>query len=160
MEHLQLAELPRHCFLLVPSRFPQVAHQARTLAGGHLQPGDGVLAQRAAEEQALCDFPGRGRVRALGCISSQSQTSILGLSTVQMEGSCVKASPLPPPGWTTAARPESSSSSCPRSFSIHTTGSLSTRPTTPTRSRSAPCQRLWRTIWNGEEQVSQQYTDQ
>lgn len=50
-------------FFLVPSWFLQVAHQARTPAGGYLQPGDGVLAQRAAEEQTLCDFPGRGRVR-------------------------------------------------------------------------------------------------
>lgn len=48
---------------LVLSWFLQVAHQARTPAGGYLQPGDGVLAQRAAEEQTLCDFPGRGGVR-------------------------------------------------------------------------------------------------
>lgn len=45
------------------SSFLQVAHQARTPAGGHLQPGDGVLAQRVAEEQTLRDFPGRGGVR-------------------------------------------------------------------------------------------------
>lgn len=41
----------------------QVADPERTPAGGNLQPGDGVLPQRAAEEQTLRHFPGRGGVR-------------------------------------------------------------------------------------------------
>lgn len=48
---------------MVLLRFFKVAHQARTPVGGHFQPGDGVLAQRVAEEQTLRDFSRRGGVR-------------------------------------------------------------------------------------------------
>ncbi len=54
-------------------------------------------------------------------------------------------------GWTTADLPGSSSSWFPGSCSTLIMVCLSTRPTTPTLSRSAPCQPLWTITMNGEK---------
>lgn len=57
------------------------------------------------------------------------------------------------PDWTTVDLLESSFSWCPENCSTRTMACLNIRPTTRTRSRSAPCLRLWTTIMSGEPSV-------
>lgn len=80
------------CFLFGLSWLLQVANKAGTLAGGHLQPGDGILTQRAAEKQTLRVLLGRGRVRHTRLYFLTEIDSLPGSLSVSVRH--MKASPL------------------------------------------------------------------